>query len=254
MRRLYKKYQLMLWIGLVLCSGGLGSSAIIYVLGSDLLIAHSRSAVSVVRLLALVSLVSAGLLTVLVLILTWFWITRYHQHVRKLVSRDSMTGLLNRQSFTKTFQQASVEMQQLKLPLSLILFDVDLLKKINEAQGHAFGDKIIRELAWLSRHSVRGSDILCRWSGEQFALLLKRCELDQAYKIAEQLRLNVQSHSFSQNSRQPPVTISLGVAQWAESESMDALATRVDEAVFLAKSEGRNRAEISYYVNLSSKG
>ena len=80
-------------------------------------------------------------------------------------------------------------------------------------------------------------------------LLLKRCELDQAYKIAEQLRLNVQNHQFNHNNRTTPVTISLGVAQWTESETMDDLATRVDEAVGLAKAEGRNRAEISYYVN-----
>lgn len=252
MRRLYKKYQLMLWLGLLLVAGGVGSSAMIYALGRDLLIDQGRSAAAAVRLLTLVSLLSAGLLTMLSLMLTWFWIARYHQHVRKLVSRDSMTGLLNRQSFTQTFQQASLEMQRLKLPLSLVLFDIDLLKKINEAQGHASGDNIIRELARLCQSSVRGSDILCRWSGEQFALLLKRCELDQAYKIAEQLRLNVQGHSFTHKNRQAPVTISLGVAQWTESESMDELTIRADEAVFLAKSEGRNRAEISYFVHQKS--
>ena len=210
---------------------------------------HNSNPANEVWSLVQVSALCAGVLTLLAVALAWFWITRYHQHVRNLASRDSMTGLLNRQSFVQSFKEASLEMQRLKLPLSLILFDIDSLKKINETQGHASGDRVIRELARLSRRSVRGSDILCRWGGEQFVLLLKRCELDQAYKIAEQLRLNVQNHQFNHNNRTTPVTISLGVAQWTESETMDDLATRVDEAVGLAKAEGRNRAEISYYVN-----
>jgi diguanylate cyclase (GGDEF)-like protein len=161
-----------------------------------------------------------------------------------------MTGLLNRQTFTTSFQDAVLEMQRLKLPLSFILFDIDYLKKINETHGHATGDQIIRDIARLSQRSVRGSDLVCRWGGEQFALLLRRCELEQAYKVAEQLRLNVQNHAFSIDDKKAPVTISLGVAQWTADESIDELFGRADDAVFLAKSEGRNRAEISYFVNV----
>ena len=160
-----------------------------------------------------------------------------------------MTGLMNRQSFTRSFQQAVIEMQRLKLPLSFILFDIDYLKKINESHGHATGDKIIMDIASLSKKSVRGSDMLCRWGGEQFALLLQRCELEQAYKIAEQLRINVQNHSFSLDDPDAAVTISLGVAEWTQNESIDELFARVDQAVYMAKSEGRNRAEISTYVS-----
>ena len=100
----------------------------------------------------------------------------------------------------------------------------------------------------MSLNSVRGSDLLCRWGGEQFALLLKKCELEQAYKIAEQLRLNVQNYSFALGEK-TPVTISLGVAEWAEDETADELFARVDEAMYQAKAEGRNRAEVSYYVS-----
>jgi diguanylate cyclase (GGDEF)-like protein len=106
------------------------------------------------------------------------------------------------------------------------------------------------DIASLSKRSVRGSDLLCRWGGEQFAILLKRCELEQAYKVAEQLRLNVQNHPFSFDDREASVTISLGVAELTENETLDELFGRVDEAVYLAKSEGRNRAEISYYVSV----
>ncbi|MET3108911.1 diguanylate cyclase (GGDEF)-like protein [Oxalobacteraceae bacterium GrIS 2.11] len=184
------------------------------------------------------------------LVLAWFSIARHQSRLRALASRDSMTGLMNRQSFTNSFQQEVLEMQRLKLPLSFILFDIDYLKKINESHGHATGDKIITDIARLSRRSVRGSDLLCRWSGEQFAVLLKRCELEQAYKVAEQLRLNVQNHSFAFDDQEASVTISLGVAEWTENESIDELFARVDEAVYLAKSEGRNRAEISYYLSI----
>jgi diguanylate cyclase (GGDEF)-like protein len=186
--------------------------------------------------------------TIAALVLAWFSIAYHQSRMRALASKDSMTGLMNRQSFTTTFQQTVLEMQRLKLPLSLILFDIDYLKKINESLGHATGDQIIMDIARLSKRSVRGSDLLCRWGGEQFAILLKRCDLEQAYKVAEQLRLNVQNHQFSFDDREASVTISLGVAELVENESMDALFGRVDEAVYLAKSEGRNRAEISYFV------
>jgi len=187
--------------------------------------------------------------TLLALLIAGLSIAQHQSRMRSLASRDSMTGLLNRQFFTNSFQEAVLEMQRLNLPMSFILFDIDFLKKINESHGHAIGDKIITDIARLSKRSVRGSDLLCRWGGEQFALLVKRCELEQAYKIAEQLRLNVQNHAFSFDDRETSVTISLGVAQWTENETIDELFGRVDDAVFLAKSEGRNRAEISYYVS-----
>ena len=193
---------------------------------------------------------AAGIVvTLLALLIAGLSIAQYQSRMRALASRDNMTGLLNRQFFTHSFQEAVLEMQRLNLPMSFILFDIDFLKKINESHGHAIGDKIITDIARLSKRSVRGSDLLCRWGGEQFAVLVKRCELEQAYKIAEQLRLNVQNHAFSFADQEASVTISLGVAQWTENESIDELFGRVDDAVFLAKSEGRNRAEISYYVS-----
>lgn len=189
-------------------------------------------------------------IAVIAMTLAWFSIAHHQSRLRTLASKDIMTGLMNRQSFTNSFQQAVLEMQRLKLPLSFILFDIDYLKKINESHGHATGDQIITDIARLSKRSVRGSDLLCRWGGEQFAILLKRCELEQAYKVAEQLRLNVQNHAFSFDHRGASVTISLGVAELTENETIDELFARVDEAVYLAKSEGRNRAEISYYMNV----
>ena len=193
---------------------------------------------------------SGTLITLSALLLAWYSIEKYQHRMSVLANLDSMTGLMNRQAFTNSFQQAVLEMQRLKLPLSFILFDIDYLKKINESHGHETGDRIITDVARLSRSSVRGSDLLCRWGGEQFALLLKRCDVEQAYKIAEQLRLNVQNHAFTLADRDASVTISLGVAEWTHNESVDELFARVDEAVYLAKSEGRNRAEISYYVSV----
>jgi diguanylate cyclase (GGDEF)-like protein len=200
--------------------------------------------------LAYVNAAVGTLITVLALLIAGFSIAQHQHRLRALANRDSMTGLMNRQSFTNSFQQTVLEMQRLKLPLSFILFDIDYFKKINESHGHATGDRIIMDIARMSKGSVRGSDLICRWGGEQVALLLRRCELEQAYKIAEQLRLNVQNHPFAFDDREASVTISLGVAEWTDNESLDELFGRVDEAVYLAKSEGRNRAEISYYVNV----
>ncbi len=188
------------------------------------------------------------IVAVVVLWLVGLSIKRHQQHLNVLANYDGMTGLMNRQSFTTTFQKEVLQLRRSKAPLSFILFDIDFLKKINESHGHTTGDRIIMEIARMSLNSVRGSDLLCRWGGEQFALLLKKCELEQAYKIAEQLRLNVQNYSFALGEK-TPVTISLGVAEWAEDETADELFARVDEAMYQAKAEGRNRAEVSYYVS-----
>jgi len=220
-------------------------------LGWYLMVEESTAAAELgARGLAWVSAAIGLVLALLALLIAGASIARHQSSMRMLASKDSMTGLLNRQSFATSFQDAVLEMQRLKLPLSFILFDIDYLKKINEAHGHANGDRIIMDIARLSQRSVRGSDLVCRWGGEQFALLLRRCELEQAYKVAEQLRLNVQNHAFSIDDKKAPVTISLGVAQWTEDETIDELFGRADDAVFLAKSEGRNRAEISYFVNV----
>ncbi|PRC93739.1 GGDEF: diguanylate cyclase (GGDEF) domain [Solimicrobium silvestre] len=189
------------------------------------------------------------IITTLALLLAWFSIAHHQSRLLALTNCDGMTGLMNRQSFTTSFQQTVLDMRRAKYPLSFILFDIDFLKKINELHGHVTGDQIIMDIARMSKESVRGSDLLCRWGGEQFALLLKKCELEQAYKVAEQLRLNVQNHAFSIADGAASVTISLGVAEWAENESADELFARVDEAMYFAKSEGRNRAEVSYYVS-----
>ena len=202
------------------------------------------------RPLAYLNVAVGLILALLAVLLARTSIVQHQSRLRSLASKDSMTGLLNRQTFTSSFKDAMLEMQRLKLPLSFILFDIDYLKKINEAFGHATGDKVIMDIARLSKRSVRGSDLVCRWGGEQFALLLLRCELEQAYKVAEQLRLNVQNHSFLFDDKKAPVTISLGVAEMTARESIDELFGRADDAVFLAKSEGRNRAEISYFVNI----
>ncbi len=236
MRRLFKKYSLLFWLGLLLVAGSVASSYVMLTMSQNLQLAYANAGIGLI-------------VTILALTLARFSIARLHNRLRTLASKDSMTGLMNRQSFTTSFQQTALEMQRLKLPLSFILFDIDYLKKINESLGHSNGDKIIMDIARMSKQSVRGSDLLCRWGGEQFALLLRRCELEQAYKVAEQLRLNVQNHSFSFDDRVAPVTISLGVAEWTDNETIDELFARVDDAVYLAKSEGRNRAEISYYVD-----
>lgn len=172
MRRLFKKYSLLFWLGLLLVAGSVASSYVMLTMSQNLQLAYANAGIGLI-------------VTILALTLARFSIARLHNRLRTLASKDSMTGLMNRQSFTTSFQQTALEMQRLKLPLSFILFDIDYLKKINESLGHSNGDKIIMDIARMSKQSVRGSDLLCRWGGEQFALLLRRCELEQAYKVAE---------------------------------------------------------------------
>ena len=171
-----------------------------------------------------------------------------HHHQRQLVrmaTTDSMTGLLNRQSFDISFQQSMREVRRSSQSLSIMLFDIDWFKKINDTHGHLVGDHVIKEITSLSKDVVRGSDVLCRWGGEEFVILLKNCGLEQAYKIAEQLRFKVMNHDFGFPLGATLVTVSVGVAEWVNSETQDQLFSRVDKAMYVAKKIGRNRVEVS---------
>ena len=191
------------------------------------------------------NLMVSGVVSLMVLLLSIYSINHQQNHLIYMATTDGLTGLMNRHSFDITFQQALREMQRSNQPLSLILYDIDFFKKINDVHGHLIGDRVITEITALSKEVVRGSDLLCRWGGEEFIILLKNCGLAQAVNIAEQLRKNIMNHDFAFIKEKTTVTVSMGVAECAEHETQDQLFVRVDNAMYRAMKEGRNRIVIS---------
>ena len=147
---------------------------------------------------------------------------------------DPMTGLFNR----RAMQQMLDDYQAQSLPLAVIALDIDHFKTINDHFGHDVGDAVIVSLATLMQQDLRADAALCRSGGEEFLLLLPGVSGVQAQRIAERLRLRVESHEMGQAGR---ITISLGVAHWpGDASDLGAVLKQADKALYQAKHRGRN--------------
>ena len=182
----------------------------------------------------------------LVLIVTLFTVNRFQRHLQRIATTDALTGLLNRQALTVLFRQTTLVAKRSGKPLSAILFDIDHFKSVNDAFGHMVGDEVIRQVARITLDVVRESDVVTRWGGEEYLVLLSDCTLGQAITVAESLRRRVADHDFALACGSITVTISLGVAQHHENETENSFFTRADDALYGAKHGGRNYTNASY--------
>jgi len=153
---------------------------------------------------------------------------------------DTLTGIHNRLCFNEMLIAETNRARRYSLPLSLIMFDLDHFKKINDTFGHGVGDHVLRETARLVSGHIREMDIFARWGGEEFMVLVPNNDLIQAAFVAEKLRGVIEAHDFGDNLK---VTSSFGVAEFRAGDSDDVFAVRADEAMYRAKSNGRNRVE-----------
>lgn len=154
----------------------------------------------------------------------------------KLSLTDELTSLDNRRKFNIDLNHLS---NNFRKPTSLIMFDIDNFKKVNDVKGHPFGDIILKELSTLIQSALRQPDFLSRIGGEEFIIMIKGINEKQAYKKAEELRLLVEEYVFSDNYK---ITISLGVYEILnQKESKDTILSKVDEAMYKSKENGRNQ-------------
>ena len=152
---------------------------------------------------------------------------------------DHLTGIMNRRRFTEFLNREMARRQRHAEPLSLIMFDIDHFKRVNDVYGHEIGDLVLREMAQLVSSAVRRTDILARWGGEEFVILLPGTTGEAATGFAEKLRASIESHDFPQVGR---ATASFGVASLEEKETDGAtLIKHADQAMYTAKQDGRNR-------------
>lgn len=169
----------------------------------------------------------------------------YQAELETLATTDRLTEMSNRHAFEIVFHQALKEAERRQQPLVLILFDIDYFKRVNDQYGHPAGDAVLKRVASIARESLRDADSLCRWGGEEFLVLLSDCSLENGLIIAEQLRKAIQETMVCYGDESISVRISLGVAQWQEDESPREFLQRVDQALYRAKNNGRNRVETS---------
>lgn len=155
-----------------------------------------------------------------------------------LAHTDCLTGIHNRFSFMKIVEIEKRRANRFNDVFSVVLFDVDNFKKINDQYGHDVGDSVLKELVRVIEHSLREVDSLCRFGGEEFIVLLPRTELSVALNMAERMCLEVANHTFDVVGQ---VTISAGVGEYRSDINIDGLIKSVDLALYQAKNSGKNR-------------
>lgn len=161
-----------------------------------------------------------------------------NDHLRKLALTDELTGLANRHRLEAVMESEMERSQRYGQPLSLILFDLDHFKEINDAWGHPVGDQVLRQAADLVGGLIRSPDSLYRWGGEEFMLLSPQTAREGAIGLAEKLRQVLEAQVFPGAGR---ITASFGVASWQAPDTRDQWLAKVDLALYRAKDGGRNR-------------
>ena len=169
---------------------------------------------------------------------------RMERQLRKLATIDDLTGTLNRRAFFAAAEQEMERALRYGNAVSVVMFDLDHFKQVNDRYGHALGDQALREAATALRAKLRDVDILGRLGGEEFAILLPETPLSGAVDVAERLRHAIAALRIARDNGQAALTLtaSLGVAErLAEEITVDKVLARADLALYRAKADGRNR-------------
>lgn len=159
------------------------------------------------------------------------------QELMKLALTDHLTGIYNRHSLYDIGPRYISNAHRHKLPLSLMVIDLDHFKQINDTKGHSVGDIVLRSIATVLKDSCRTEDIVARFGGEEFIMLLGNCDLENAIQKAEEIRLSIEDNK----PEGLVVTSSIGVAELTAEDNLDSLFDAADKAVYEAKETGRNK-------------
>lgn len=163
----------------------------------------------------------------------------YKQELEHLTITDTLTGIGNRRYFQNKMAEECSRATRYKYPFSLILFDIDYFKQVNDEYGHNVGDEVLKEYTKLIAPMLRENDIFCRIGGEEFIILLPHVDGIAAQKIAQKLRVAIED-----SKKIIPITMSFGVTQYISGEEEESVFKRVDKALYEAKESGRNRVVV----------
>ncbi|MDQ1394223.1 MAG: hypothetical protein QOF30_3200, partial [Acidimicrobiaceae bacterium] len=157
--------------------------------------------------------------------------------VERLANEDGLTGLANRRVFEEVLAREVTRSRRTYEPLSLVVFDVDHFKRVNDTLGHQAGDGVLRQVAQMLAAAARDVDLVARYGGEEFTVILPNCSLDDAVRVAERMR-----SSLSGNASMVEVTLSAGVAAIpTNAADEEGLIAAADEAMYTSKRAGRDR-------------
>ncbi|MGF1547692.1 MAG: diguanylate cyclase [Thiotrichales bacterium] len=162
--------------------------------------------------------------------------------LERLANTDSLTRVFNRHKAQLLLDQEYRRAQRYARPLTLILFDVDDFKRVNDTLGHSTGDEALARLAEIVRPLIRDTDYFARWGGEEFLIICPETEIRGASEIAERVRIAIETSTIVDGQQ---ITISLGVASFRAEDTLEKIINRADRALYISKEKGKNRVSSS---------
>ncbi len=166
---------------------------------------------------------------------------KYHEEIYRMTIVDGLTQIHNKRYLYEALEREIIRARRHDRPLSVLMFDIDFFKRINDHYGHLAGDHVLRELAETVQARIRRDEVFARYGGEEFVIVLPETALEGATSLAETLRARVADHTFVFQGEKIPVTVSIGCALVKESDTSNELIQRADEKLYEAKRGGRNK-------------
>jgi diguanylate cyclase (GGDEF)-like protein len=165
--------------------------------------------------------------------------------LKEMAFKDGLTGLFNHAVLMELFEKEVNKQERNKRSISFMMLDIDFFKKVNDTYGHLAGDMIIKQVADIIKNSVRDSDIVGRYGGEEFGVVLSETNAQEAGQVSERIRQTVENNSFDIGTEKVKITLSIGIytKDYAEALGYKEVIKRADEALYKAKQNGRNRVE-----------
>ncbi len=166
------------------------------------------------------------------------------ENMTRLAITDPLTRIMNRRGITVALLDAMAQAERYGTALTVAMADVDRFKDINDTYGHKTGDRALTEVAAVMTETLRMPDKVGRYGGEEFLIVLPHTTLTQGRRIAERVRVAVGNARVQAGGKRLPLTVSLGITQYRKGEDLEQLLTRVDQALYDAKTAGRNRVAV----------
>ncbi len=158
---------------------------------------------------------------------------------------DVLTEIPNRLAYEKRVAEEIARWQRFGHPLSLVVWDVDLFKQVNDTYGHKAGDKVLRTIAQLLNGRIRETDFLARYGGEEFVMLLPGTKEEETLRLVNELRLKVEECGFHYHGEKVTITVSCGVSSFRVEDTLAQVFERADKALYRAKENGRNQCVVA---------
>lgn len=163
------------------------------------------------------------------------------EELNKVINIDSLTNIFNRRKIESLYNEEVIRARRYNRELSIIFFDIDNFKLINDQFGHAIGDEVLVKLSTIIKNNIRSTDFFGRWGGEEFIIILPETNKEKAHNVAHILKDRINSSCFNIDKK---VTCSFGVSQFEETDSTDSLLIRADNAMYYVKRNGKNEVKV----------